>query len=168
MILDIPPSEALGGGHVIPLPPLKCSVCTQHPPSMSVSVTGDMLMQAKGGQLVARLKVRAMDVFWWLSHRRGASLPWSQVRKLTGRPPCVQKLTDELETTEQTEDSGFLDDIATALGHAKLLRHRDADVKCCSASRRTPPIQHCSQTAIHRMQAADRELPFRRTPHLCS
>lgn len=44
-------------------------------------------------------------------------------------PAAPQKLSEELEEWEQTEDQDSLKAVAAVLGSAKLLRHRDGDVK---------------------------------------
>ena len=50
------------------------------------------------------------------------------------RAPCtLQKLSEELEEWEQTEEQDSLKAVAAVLGSAKLLRHRDGDVKLLSA-----------------------------------
>ena len=40
-----------------------------------------------------------------------------------------QTLTDELTNIEQTEEHGILQSCAEALGHNKLVRHKDPAVK---------------------------------------
>ena len=45
----------------------------------------------------------------------------------------LQKLSEELEEWEQTEEQESLQGVAAVLGSAKLLRHRDGDVKLLTA-----------------------------------
>ena len=48
-------------------------------------------------------------------------------------PRAPQKLSEELEEWEQTEEQESLKAVAAVLGSAKLLRHRDGDVKLLTA-----------------------------------
>ena len=54
-------------------------------------------------------------------------------RSLSPRRCSLQKLSEELEEWEQTEEQESLQGVAAVLGSAKLLRHRDGDVKLLTA-----------------------------------
>ena len=60
-----------------------------------------------------------------------SAIVWSACRSLVFVSlSCAQTLAEEVTVIEQTDDHGFLQSCADALGSTKLLRHRDADVKC--------------------------------------
>jgi len=60
--------------------------------------------------------------------RKSSTAP--TITALTCLPPLAhQTLTDELANIEQTEEHGILQSCAEALGHNKLVRHKDSAVK---------------------------------------
>eukprot|EP00967_Tisochrysis_lutea_P136877 scaffold244763_cov30-Tisochrysis_lutea.AAC.6 len=89
-----------------------------------------------------------------------------------------QTLTEELTNIEQTEEHGILQSCAEALGHNKLVRHKDPAVRCATSirvqipthttlllsSKRAPPARRlltaCCLSDVLRIYAPD--TPFSR------
>ena len=105
-----------------------------------LTVTGEMLLQAKSSELLRRLQAPAPSrQFSALATAAAArnSAPRPAIRRPS--PAAPQTLAEELKATkqceegEEPEEGGALAQVADALGSAKLLKHRDPDVKLLTA-----------------------------------